>query len=225
LVLLTDSETVHGGERAFLERSRPYWTAVAVPSQLSHGTLNLLRILETAISDNSIAQIHHKHSVHPAFVRRAVRTSYCPRLEIQRPKAFMNGAIFSAVSFHSMFSKTTAWGQNDAQSMHSDPVNSSSLQKTTGGRKSLLERLKPDTPRQAQQKPDAAPKEPQYLDVTAAFFGRQRHQAPRIKNPAPSHHAHQLQHQKPQELPDEPRTPDAPLASELRSELDRMLWP
>lgn len=135
----------------------------------------------------------------------------------------MNGVVFSTVSFHRMFSKATAWGQIDAQSMHSDPVNSSSLQKTTGGRKSLLERLKPDTPHQAQQKPDTAPKEPQYLDVTAAFFGRQRRQVPRVKNSQPSHHAHQLQHQKPQELPDELRTPEAPLASELRSELDQSI--
>ncbi|ROW00829.1 hypothetical protein VMCG_06513 [Cytospora schulzeri] len=139
-----------------------------------------------------------------------------------------------------MFSNKSFGEQNDAtKSMHVDPVDASSL-RYKNVRKSLLERLKPDTPCQAKQQPDVAPREPQYVDVTAAFFGRQRRRALQVKNSAPSHPAHQhqqpppeprqqrssplvlpLQQQKRQNPLDGPRTPDAPLANELRSELDQ----
>lgn len=143
----------------------------------------------------------------------------------------------------------TASGKSESELMQIDSVKSSSLP-NNGGRKSLLERLKPDTPPQPKKQPDPAPKEPQYLDVTAAFFGRHRRQASQVKNAtsAPSKHGHQQRHQsmpppppprrqgssplerplkkqKRWDPPDEPRTPDAPLTNELRKELDRASVP
>ncbi|KUI74199.1 hypothetical protein VM1G_09798 [Cytospora mali] len=131
-----------------------------------------------------------------------------------------------------MSSNTPVWWQkNGSQSKHVDTTNSStSMQQQTGGRKSLLERLMPDTPPLDAQQPHSSSKEPRYLDVTAAFFGKQRRQPPQVKQPPPvpppQRHGllsleRTLQQQKTRDRPDEPRTPDAPLAKGLKSELDQ----
>lgn len=109
-----------------------------------------------------------------------------------------------------------------------------------GSCKGLFDRLKTGTPlkKEVKQQDAAAPKEPLYVDVTAAFFGRHRRQAPRIKSPAPHIQAqlHQsrlptvvpLQQQKVRSPPGELQAPGLSLADDLKAELDRtsaLDWP
>ncbi|KUI52479.1 hypothetical protein VP1G_10333 [Cytospora mali] len=122
------------------------------------------------------------------------------------------------------------WQKKGSQSEHADTTNSSTSMQQAGGRKSLLERLMPDTPPRDAQQPHSSSEEPQYLDVTAAFFGKHRRQPPQVKEPPPvslpQRHGflsleRPLQQQKTRDRPDGPRTPDAPLAKGLKSELDQ----
>ncbi|KAK7746318.1 hypothetical protein SLS53_002277 [Cytospora paraplurivora] len=132
-----------------------------------------------------------------------------------------------------MSSNTARWGQNGVKPTHLNPLRPS-VQRN-GGRKGLLDRLKTDTPhkKDARDSDGAVQKEPQYVDVTAAFFGRHRRRALRIQSPAPPRQAQlhqgpppvvvQLQQEKPRNSPDEMQAPGLPLANDLKSDLDQSI--
>ncbi|ROV99566.1 hypothetical protein VPNG_07700 [Cytospora leucostoma] len=133
-----------------------------------------------------------------------------------------------------MSSNTARWGQNGVKATHINPLRPSSVQQD-GGRKGLLHRLKTDTPhkKHVRESDDAVQKEPRYVDVTAAFFGRHRRQAPRSQSPAPPKQVQlhqgppplvvQLQQEKPRTSPVAMQAPGLPLAIELKSELDQSI--
>lgn len=129
----------------------------------------------------------------------------------------------SQAPYFKMYSDIDIRKQNGTLPMHTDPLASPSRQQQ-GGRNSLLERLKPDTPHRGRRPADITSKEQEYLDVTAAFFGRHRRQAPQAQNSGyqdSSPLKRPQQQQKPLNPPVEPRSLGSPSANGLRTELDR----
>ncbi|KAK2615250.1 hypothetical protein N8I77_002018 [Diaporthe amygdali] len=78
-----------------------------------------------------------------------------------------------------MYASNTDWGRNGVKRVRLEPVNSSLQQ--NGSHKSLLERLKSDDGKVSTTHTSLSPEEPQYVDITAAFFGKQRRPAQHSK--------------------------------------------
>lgn len=128
-----------------------------------------------------------------------------------------------------MSASTAKWGRNGAKRIRLEPSNSSNQQ--NGSRRSLLERLNSAGGEKAHATPSLCSEEPRYIDVTAAFFGKQRRPAPETKGqmlpPPPPPRPVQQQQQPCQghleveghDKKHRPVSNESPVAKELRDEL------
>lgn len=132
-----------------------------------------------------------------------------------------------------MLANTTNWGRNGVKRVRLDPLDSSNPQ--NGSHKSLLERLNSAGEEKTSAPASVRPEEPRFMDVTAAFFGKQRLpvQEQEIKGqlppsmPPPDHPARQQQPPHPRrhethkhDKQHRPVINQSPVAKELREELE-----
>lgn len=133
-------------------------------------------------------------------------------------------------SWFNMFANTGNLGRNGVKRARLDPLNPSNQQK--GSHKSLLERLNSAGGEKTNAPASVCPDKPRYIDVTAAFFGKQRRPAQESKgqmlppSPQPPRPIEQQQPSRPQRQEtnkhDKQRRPvinELPVAQELRDEL------
>ncbi|KAG6359392.1 hypothetical protein INS49_012913 [Diaporthe citri] len=129
-----------------------------------------------------------------------------------------------------MFGSTGNWGRYGVKRVRLDPLDSYNQQ--NGSRKSLLARLNSAGEEKSNAPATLCPEKPRYIDVTAAFFGKQRRPAQESQGqiPRPSPTSPRLvQQQKPsrpfhqeKQNHDKMRRPvvnESPVAKELRDEL------
>lgn len=129
-----------------------------------------------------------------------------------------------------MFASTGNSGRNGVKRVRLDPLNPSNQQ--NGSRKSLLERLNSAGQEKSSATASLCPEKPRYIDVTAAFFGKQRRPPQESKgqmlppSPRPPRPAKQQQPSRPcrpdVQNHDKQRRPagnESPVAKELRDEL------
>lgn len=129
-----------------------------------------------------------------------------------------------------MSANTGNWARNGVKRVRLEPMNSSKQQ----GRnhKGLLERLNSAGQENKKAAAPSCPEKPRYVDVTAAFFGKQRRPAQEIKSqmpppqppiprPVQQHQLplHSRQQVKSHEAQRRPVPGESPAAKELRDEL------
>lgn len=129
-----------------------------------------------------------------------------------------------------MFANTGNSGRNGVKRARLDPLNSSNRQ--NGNRKTLLERLNSAGEEKSNAPTTLCPEKPRYIDVTAAFFGKQRRPAQESKgqmlppSPRPPRPVQQQHPPRPcrqgiqiHDKQCRPISNESPVAKELRDEL------
>lgn len=82
-----------------------------------------------------------------------------------------------------MSANTGDWGRNGVKRVRLEPLKASNQQNDS--HKGLLERLDSASQGKTKAPNPPVPERPQYVDVTAAFFGKQRRAAQEIKSQVP----------------------------------------
>lgn len=129
-----------------------------------------------------------------------------------------------------MSANTGNWARNGVKRVRLGPLNTSNQQ--GGNHKGLLERLNSAGQENRKAVAPSCPEKPRYVDVTAAFFGKQRRPAQEIKSQMPPPQPpiarpvqqHQLppqdlQEAKSHEKQGRPVSSESPAAKELRDKL------
>jgi len=129
-----------------------------------------------------------------------------------------------------MSANTANWGRNGVKRVRLEPLSTSKQQNVS--HKGLLERLNSASQEKTEAPTPPCPEQPQHVDVTAAFFGKQRRPAQEVKTRVPPPQAplpRPVQQQQPplqsrQEVRNHdkqlrPAPSESPVAKELRDEL------
>lgn len=136
-----------------------------------------------------------------------------------------------------MSANTGNWSRNDVKRVRFDSLDTSNQQ--NDGRKGLLERLNSADQDKTAAPAPPGPGKPRYVDMTAAFFGKQRRPLQEIKSqvpppqplpPLPVQQQEQPQFKRHQEVGGDDKNRrsipnESPVAKELRDELAGVLLP